>query len=948
MACLNRCTVWTRGQPLIVALCGAWLLSLLVSAPVHAQTAEQLRAYQNASPAQRDALMKQVGGNAPVATQAGAANQVLVNRPSDVDDENPSGKIRGGELVLMDLLPLPDASSAGSAGSAGSAEAGMPLRFDARRLMVPLSDAEREVQTKTLQLILAHNPYQLSANGVLQLPGFSPIPLAGLTPDQAHERLALDPNLQRFALQLQILRPSSLDAAGLRLFGYDLFKGSASAFVPGTDIPAPDDYKIGPGDQMSIQLYGQTSTVYNFPITRDGTISLPDLGPIAVGGMSLGAARSQIESRVAKQMIGTQVRVTLGELRTARVLVVGDAMRPGTVVVSGLSTATSALFASGGVRPIGSLRNIEIKRDGALLRRLDLYDVLLKGDTANDVALQTGDVVLVPPIGPTVGIAGEVRRPAIYEIKAEKTVGALLDLAGGVGPEADLKLVTLDRIEPGKERTSVRLNLTTVEGRAFVLRSGDVLRIPQISPVVSNSILVEGHVYHPGNFAYQPGIRLSDILSSRDELKPRADLHYVLVRREEIASGRVTVFSADLEAALAHRGEAADLLLMPRDKINVFDVVSPRDRIVSPLLDELQTQSSPTAFALAVDISGFVNAPGRYPLEPGMRVLDVIRAGGGLKDQAYTASAELSRYAIGSGKQREASLIAVDLAAALRGEASANLELSPYDLLTIKETPDWGRVEDVELVGEVKFPGIYRVRRGETLASVMKRAGGLNSNAFARGAVFMREELKTREKESIDKMADRLQAQMNGATITAANSVTAASSNTAGKDAAATLAISQSLISQLRATKPVGRLVIDLPALIARGEGSDADVTLRPGDKLVIPRETQEVIVLGEVQNPTSHLFRRGMNKDMAIALSGGYATGADKKRSYVMHADGSVALFAGRWSRGGNVPVLAGDTVVVPLDTERLPPLVEWQSISSILYNFAVAASSLKTFGVL
>ncbi len=960
-------------------------MSVLCATPLWAQqSADPTQILQSMAPAQRDALMQQMGGGgsgsvSPLTSLSSGGsngNQVMVTRPG-VSSDSPDvrdGLIHGGEMLLIDLLPLPEmpanglsaSSSVSSSASSLSGSAapgslsgttatqgsmarndqammmpnGTPPDIGQRRLLVPLTELEKDDQLKLFQRIMRHNPYELAPNGVLQLPGFAPISLAGLSPFEARERLALDPNLQSFAVQIQILKLQALDVKALKPFGYEMFRGSSSAFVPGTDLPVPDDYQLGAGDQMSVQLYGQVSRAYTFPVGRDGMLGLTgDLGPISVGGMSFGAARSHIESLVSKKMLGTKVHVSLSELRSARVLVMGDAEHPGTLVVSGLSTATNALFASGGVKSIGSLRNIEIKRDGVLLRKLDLYDVILNGDTTSDGRLQTGDVVLVPPVGPTVGIAGELRRPAIYELKNEKTVGAVLRLAGGATPEADLKHASLERIDTGKERRVVRLNLDSTEGQNFVVKAGDTIRIPHNAPAVNNGIALNGHVNHPGMFAYHEGVRLSDVIASRDDLKTNADSHYILVRRENAATGALSVFSADLEAALTYRGTAADLALMPRDRITVFDLGSPRDRIVSPLMDELQRQATPGAHAQLMDIQGSVNAPGKYPLERGMRIADALRAGGGLKDDAYALTAELTRYDTDGGKQRDAKVTTIDLAAVLRGDASANIELSPYDLLTIRQTPEWSRDEQVQLVGEVKFPGTYRIKRGESLASVIKRAGGLTSIAFPRGAIFLRADLKTREQENIDRTADRLQAQLASASLTAAN---------ADKNATTTVAVGQALVAQFRATKAVGRLVIDLPALLARGEGSDVDVTMKNMDRLVIPRETQEVTVLGEVQSPTSHLFRRGMTQSQAIALSGGYSERAYPKRTYVVRADGSVRVPHSTWVSLSDMAIQPGDTVVVPMDTERLPTLMEWQAVTSIIYNVAIAASSLKTFGIL
>jgi len=922
-----------------------------VAASAQTPTAEQLKVFQSLPQEQRDAILQQMGMGAGAAGSrgtpapgTGTSNEIVVKQPGLANAEEQrqleaartretaNARIKGGEQLLIELV-LPETAS-----PRGTTE----ITADGRQIIRPAVPAtvqerrpEEEKRLKELrERILKRNPYELSRYGVLQLPGLEPIPLAGLTSKEAQERLALEFALRDFTVAVTLLRVDAQGAKALKPFGYDIFRGAANALVPGTDIPVPDDYKIGPGDTMSVQLYGQKSQTYALPVGRDGTISMPELGPVNVGGMGFGAARSLLEGRVSKQMIGTQARVSLSELRSARVLVLGDAERPGSYVVSSLATATTALFASGGVKPIGSLRNIEVKRDGKLIRRLDLYDVLLKGDTANDVRLQSGDAVFVPPVGPTVAIDGEVRRPAIYELNRERTLAELIGIAGGLSPDADLAAITLERIEAGKDRRVVSLNFNAAEGRAFALNTGDLLRVPAIRPNIENGVTVEGHVHRPGTFAYREGLRLSQVLGTADELKPRADLHYLLVRREEPATRSVSVFSADLAAALAAPGSAADIPLRPRDRISVFDLGSPRDRVVEPLLEEMQRQARPGSLAGIVTVSGRVNTPGRYPLEPGMRVADLLRAGGGLEDAAYATVAELTRYDIIGGERRSAQLREVNLAEILKGDAGADVELQPYDVVTVKQMPEWGRVEEVELLGEVRFPGMYYIRHGESLKSVLERAGGLTSLAFPAGAVFTREELKLREREQLDRLAARLQSDL------AALAIQNAQTNPAG---AQTLAAGQGLLDQLRATKPVGRLVVNLSQVIASTGTGQGTITLRGGDRLIVPRVTQEVSVLGEVQNPTSHVYRPGLTRDDVIALSGGFTSRADKRRAYVVRADGSVVGGTSRWFRSDNVPVGVGDSVIVPLDAEKMRALPMWTAITTIIYNLAVAVSAIR-----
>jgi protein involved in polysaccharide export with SLBB domain len=902
------------------------IVGVAAGLPAAGQTpsAQQLQLLQNLSPAEREAILQQLGATPGAKTPSNdaqsGANQIIVERPPSQANANglataESGSlpqrpptIHGGEWILIDVA-LPKANT--------------PRKLEEQTKLEEMRDR-----------ILKRNPFELTSEGILQLPGVDLIALAGLTEKQIQQRLLLDPALRQFTIIVTMLRIEPQGASALKPFGYELFHAAATALVPGTDIPVPDDYKVGPGDTVSVQLFGQTSQVLTLPVGRDGSISFPQLGPINVAGLDFSAARNAIEGRVRKQMLGTQARVSLTELRSARVLVLGDAERPGSYVLSGLATATTALFASGGVKPIGSLRAIEVKRGGALVRRLDVYDVLLKGDTTNDVRLQPGDAVFVPPVGATVGIDGAIRRPAIYELLRERTVADLISIAGGVAPDADLKSATLERIEGGKDRRVQSLDLENADGRSVVLQAGDLIRIRSIRPLLDNEVTVEGHVYRPGSFAYVEGLRISDVITSVDDLKPRADTHYLLVRRRDPLTQHVSVFSADLQAALENRHAAADLPLMPRDRISVFDLTTPRDRVVEPLLEEIGRQARPEAPTQTVSVGGRVNAEGRYPLEPGMRVSDLIRAGGGLDDTAYETTAELTRYEIVNGDRRHAELHVVDLAAIKRGDAQANMALQPYDVLTIKQVSEWGRIEEVELVGEVRFPGNYRIRRGESLRSLMERAGGLTPLAFPQGAVFTREELKTREREQLDRLADRLEAEIASLSLQASQSATPA--------AAESLAAGQGLLQQLRNAKPVGRLVIDLARIGKDRSGGTGDVTLRGGDRLLVPRQTEEVTVLGEVQNPTSHLYHPGLKRDDLISLSGGFTARADKKRAYVVRADGSVSAPPSHWLGSGNVDVAAGDSVVVPFDAEKMRPLPLWTAVTTILYNLAIAATAI------
>jgi protein involved in polysaccharide export with SLBB domain len=346
------------------------------------------------------------------------------------------------------------------------------------------------------------------------------------------------------------------------------------------------------------------------------------------------------------------------------------------------------------------------------------------------------------------------------------------------------------------------------------------------------------------------------------------------------------------------------------------------------------TRDQPTA---EVSISGRVNAPGQYPLERGMRVSDLIRAGGSLNEAAYGGKAELTRNAIENGEARKTELIEIDLAKAVAGDPAEDIELRPFDYLIIKELPLWGAQEYVEVQGEVRFPGRYPIQRGETLQSVMRRAGGPTEFAFAEGAVFTREALKEREQRQLEDLTKRMQTDLAQVSLMVAQE---------GRgDASQALAVGQQLLAGLNDAEPVGRLVIDLDRTMAAKPGSSQDIVLKDGDRLLVPRITQEVTVIGEVQSPTSHLFAEGMGPESYIQMSGGTTQRADKSRTYVVRANGSVVSGGDSWFGFGGTEIRPGDTVVVPLDSERMRPLPLWTAVTQIIYQLAVSVAVVNSF---
>jgi protein involved in polysaccharide export with SLBB domain len=799
------------------------------------------------------------------------------------------------------------------------------------------NEKEDLAKDAALQQISGTNYFELDDAGVLVLPGLPTISLLGLTEEAITQRLTAEPALKVFDVEVFLLDVQSAAADILEPFGYDVFDEPESGrFLPVTSGPVPPDYVLGPGDTIRVQLFGNVNGIYEFEVTRDGILNLPELGPITVAGLPFSEFRSDLNKRVEQMLIGTQASVTMGQLRTIRIFVLGDVKRPGSYVVSSLSTMSSALYFSGGISEIGTLRDIQLKRGGEIVARLDLYDLLLRGDTSGDQRLQPGDVIFVPPIGETVGVSGAVRRPAIYELKGESNIGYVVRIAGGLKPVAYPAGSRIERIDDDNRRVVVSVDVESPAGSSMSMTDGDTLFVPEVLPKLQRSVSLVGHVYRPGAYQLMPGMRLTDLLPSAEHLMSGADTGYILVRRES-DQNHIQVISADLRAAWANPGSSDNLKLQPRDTVHVFSLAYSRQRVIQPLLEELQLQSKVGEPYREVSVSGSVKAPGVYPLEPGMQISDLLRAGGYLSEEAYTVRAELARYKVVDDEYRASEVVDIDLEAVLRGDESADLILAEHDNLRISTLPQWDTLWSVSLEGELRFPGEYRIRRGETLREVLARAGGLTGEAFPEGAIFLRESLREREQEQIDTLARRMEADLTQLSLETLE--------TTGGEA---LETGQALLDQLRQIEAVGRLVIDLEQLAARSSSADlVDVELRDGDRLLVPKQAQEVTVIGETQQNTSHLYQPGISRDDYIEMSGGLTRRADKKLIYVVRASGAVVTGKrSRWlGRAASEEIRPGDTIVVPLETDRIRPLTFWTNVTQIIYQGAIAVAAIASF---
>jgi len=920
-----------------VSLCAALLSAFCIEA-AHAQgglSSAQRQTLEQLTPAQREAVLRQVR---PQHQRADSASEDRAGSETIDDEERKWG--RGG----------PDGHNSESRQRTGPLVASgrdtlvLVLRLSGADGVIDESNNESSARrgnltygdlTAHVRSLLGRSVHTLDADARLNLRGVGAISLKGLTSDQVSLRLSAEPAFQGLQVVAELLPVEPVGVQALKRFGVDLFHRAPD----GTDramLPVPADYRVGPGDDVRVQFFGKESQEFRLVVNRDGALNIPHLGPVNVAGMRFNEMQEIISARVSEQMIGVRAGVTLGQLRSIRVFLAGDVEEPGAHQVSAHSTVTSALFASGGVLDSGSLRRIRLVRNGKGISQLDLYDLLLDGDTGGDREVVSGDTIFVPPVQSEVKVVGAVRRPAIYELKGEESLQDVLSLAGGLRANADRAALQLERINDSGERDLRQLNLKISDAQNISLRDGDAVLVHEVAEEARDAIHVHGHVYQEGRYAYEKGIRLVDVLPSERALKPEADLRYVLILRKESETGFPYARSLDLSEHFNARASSDRARLKPRDEVFVFSRDEDRAALLEDTVDFLRGRARLGFPEGVVQVAGSVRFPGEYPLEPAMQLSDLIRAAGGLQQEAYSLEAELVRYEVVDQQRREMRRVEVDLRKALEtGARSQDVELRPFDSLSIRRTPDWTERLVVEVDGEVGFPGSYTVKDGETVSDIVMRAGGLTDDAHAQGAVFLRESLREREEEQLARLRRRLQADVAGLSLR--------DDSREGGELESFLT-AQRLMRELEEAEALGRLVIDLEALLA--PGGEEKLVLENGDQLLIPKKPDTVTVIGEVNYATSHFYRPNLGRDDFIDRSGGMTANADKKRIYIVRANGQVDVAGKRWFGGANPDIEPGDTIIVPLDVRAVSPILLTSNLTQILSQLAITAASLSAVG--
>jgi protein involved in polysaccharide export with SLBB domain len=663
------------------------------------------------------------------------------------------------------------------------------------------------------------------------------------------------------------------------------------------DIPIGPDYVIGPGDSLSINMWGGISQTLTRVIDREGRISLPEAGILQVAGLTLEHAQELIGSTLKQQYRNAQVAVTIYRLRTVRVYVVGDVQRPGAYDISSLASPLNALYAAGGPTAVGSLRTLRHLRGDKLVAEIDLYDFLLHGIRKGDDRFQGGDTLLIPPAGPQVAVSGAVKRPAIYELNQETSLAQVLEDAGGTSAAASLSHIVIERIDSNKQRETVKVNLpdgasagsASATLTAFSVKDGDQIHVSQVLPFSKRAVYLEGHVVRPGRLAYHDGMQIKDVLQSYQDLLPEPAMQGEIIR----------LIAPDLHAETI--------------KFNLAEVLVGNDIIMLQPFDTIRVLGRYEVDAPRVTVRGEVLRPGVFPLSAGMTAAQLVLMAGGFKRDALQQDADLTSYDIVDGSKVVGQRSAVRIGDAVSGnDHGADVLLKPGDILTIHQITGWSDIgNSVTIEGEARHPGSYGFQEGERLSSVLRRAGGFRDTAYPDGAVLIRQQVRVLEEKSRAELIHQIETTSAAARL---------APNLTSADSSSTLQLIQQqqeqVLARLRSQPASGRLVIHISSDIDSWAGTDADVEVRQGDVLSIPKRPGFVLVSGQVYNASAITFVPGQTAGWYLERAGGASEFANRKEIFIIRANGAVVgRRSGSWHDGHvlSTRLNPGDVVVVP-----------------------------------
>ncbi len=676
-----------------------------------------------------------------------------------------------------------------------------------------------------------------------------------------------------------------------QIYGHKVFNSRALTFEPSENIATPQNYRLGPGDEVIIDIWGTSEDHLRQTISPEGSIMISQIGPVYLNGMTINDANKHIKNAFSKKYAGmedaeTDIQVTLGQVRTIQVDILGEVATPGTFRMSPFASVFHALYRAGGINDIGSLRNIQVLRNGKKVAGVDIYEYLFDGKTNGNIRLQEGDVIIVPPYDQLVSIDGNVKRPMYYEIKPDETIKSLLEYSGGFTGDAYEGMVRLAR-QSGTENELY--NIERGEFASYRLQDGDIITVGTILDRYANRVELKGAVYRPGMFAIGKDINtVSDLVKKADGVTDDAYTDRVLLYREG-PDLELQIMALDLKDIL--EGRAKDVTLKRNDVLVISSI------------HELEERG-------ALSIDGQVARPGSYPFAANTTLEDLIFQAGGLLEGASTARVDISRRIVDPTSTQQTQQISeiytVSIENGLALNSGKGFKLMPYDHVEVRKSPGYNAQESVSVRGEVLFDGSYVLqKRNERLTDIIKRAGGILDEAYIKGAYLTR-------RLSEDELASRREVLR----LAMANS---------GPGMGDSIALSKINVT------PTYNVGINLEKAI-QNPGSHYDVVLQPGDALFIPEQQSTVKIAGDVMFPNTVVYEPGKKLSYYIDQAGGYGQRARKNKAFIVYLNGTVA----KAKRG--TPIEPGCQIIVPSkpDTSN----TDWTKILTLATSFSSVAA--------
>ena len=679
-----------------------------------------------------------------------------------------------------------------------------------------------------------------------------------------------------------------------QVFGRNIFNTSNLTFEPSSNLPTPSNYRLGAGDEIIIDIWGTNQVSIQKTISPDGAINIDNLGLVFLNGMTVNQATSYLRKELNKIYAGladdqptSQIKVSLGNSRTIQVNVMGEVYQPGTYALSAFSTVFHALYSAGGVSEIGSLRNIQVVRNGKSIATVDVYDFIMHGKTKDDIRLQEGDVIIVSPYESLVKIEGNVKRPMKYEMKNDETVATLLKYAGNFASDAYTRSIKVVR-QNGKEYQI--FTVEDIDFSVFKLKDGDVLTAEAILNRYENKLEIKGAVYRPGIYQFGGNLNtVKQLIEKADGVMADAFLGRAVLHRQREDLTR-EILQVDLKGILG--GTKPDIALKRNDVLYI------------PSIHDLKDLGN-------VEVFGEIARPGKYIFADNMTLEDLIIQAGGLLESASTVKVDISRRIKNNQSTEMSATIGEMYSFALKNgfvvDGEAGFVLEPYDQVYVRKSPGYQKQINVMVKGEILYDGTYALtNKSERLSDLVKKAGGVSPFAYIRGSKLMR---KANEEE-MKRMADvskLIQREMG--------------------------ALADSLKLELDSIYPVG---IDLEKAL-NNPGGHADIVLREGDKLIIPEMTNTVKINGAVMMPNTVTYQKGKSVNYYINQAGGFANGARKNKAFIIYMNGNVAKV--KWGSSTSI-IEPGCEIVVPVKDKSKVDKWNIQTIIGI-------ASSLGSLGL-